>query len=137
MRGDRESPFSRVEVATYYGVRVPGLKQTHGREWRCRCPIHRGSKRNLAINAETGLWFCYSQCGRGGDVLAFEMALSRWSSLRRGEVCSLSSVDLSMPMRIRDAGRAGNAVLVGNRISATCRLPNDGCVLYCGELNVN
>jgi hypothetical protein len=28
------------------------------------------------VNVETGEWFCHSECGRGGDVFALEMALN-------------------------------------------------------------
>jgi putative DNA primase/helicase len=63
------------EVSEYYRVRMPGLEQ-RGNEWRAGCPIHKGKDPNFSVNAETGLWMCHSQCGRGGSVYDLEMALS-------------------------------------------------------------
>lgn len=63
------------EVAEYYRVRMPGLEQ-RGNEWRAGCPIHDGKDPNFSVNAETGLWMCHSQCGRGGSIYDLEMALS-------------------------------------------------------------
>jgi hypothetical protein len=67
--------FSPSEVSSYYAVRAPGVRQ-QGREWRGRCPIHNGDGDNFTINAETGLWYCHSQCGRGGSMFDLEMTLS-------------------------------------------------------------
>lgn len=67
--------FSPSEVAAYYAVRVPNMAQ-RGREWRAPCPIHRGTDDNFAVNAETGLWCCHSQCGRGGSMFDLEMELT-------------------------------------------------------------
>lgn len=64
-----------LEVSEYYRVRMPGLEQ-RGNEWRAGCPIHKGKDPNFSVNAETGLWMCHSQCGRGGSVYDLEMALS-------------------------------------------------------------
>lgn len=64
-----------TEVAAYYAVRLPKLLQ-RGREWRGRCPIHSGTDDNFSVNAETGLWCCHSQCGRGGSVYDLEMTLT-------------------------------------------------------------
>jgi CHC2 zinc finger len=61
-------------VSAYYAARLPRLTQ-RGREWRCPCPIHNGKNDNFSINAETGLWHCHSQCGRGGSVYDLEMDL--------------------------------------------------------------
>jgi putative DNA primase/helicase len=63
------------EVSEYYRVRMPRLDQ-RGNEWRAGCPIHNGKDPNFSVNAETGLWMCHSQCGRGGSVYDLEMALS-------------------------------------------------------------
>ena len=67
--------FSRGEVALYYGSRVPALKQS-GAEWRGPCPIHKGDDKNFKVEPDSGRWYCHSQCGRGGDILALEMELS-------------------------------------------------------------
>lgn len=68
--------FSPGEVASFYAARVPDLKQRRAAEWRGPCPIHQGKDDNFAVDPETGRWFCHSQCGRGGDILELEAALS-------------------------------------------------------------
>ncbi|HKD09868.1 MAG TPA: DUF3987 domain-containing protein [Bryobacteraceae bacterium] len=67
--------FNSDEVSTYYAVRVPHLKQRRAPEWRSPCPIHQGEDDNFSVEADTGLWFCHSTCGRGGDILELEAAL--------------------------------------------------------------
>lgn len=62
------------EVSEYYRVRMPGLER-RGSEWRAGCPIHNGKDPNFSVNAETGLWMCHSQCGRGGSIYDLEMVL--------------------------------------------------------------
>jgi len=69
------SDFSSSEVAVYYAARLPSMAQ-HGHEWRGPCPIHEGTDDNFAVNADTGLWCCHSQCGRGGSIYDLEMELS-------------------------------------------------------------
>lgn len=64
------------EIAAFYATRVPGLRQTDGREWRTACPIHDGERDSFAVNSDTGHWYCHSQCGRGGDLVELEQALS-------------------------------------------------------------
>lgn len=64
-----------AEVSAYYAARVPQLPQ-RGQQWRGPCPIHDGQDDNFAVEAETGLWFCHSQCARGGSVYDLEIALS-------------------------------------------------------------
>jgi hypothetical protein len=67
--------FSRSEVASYYSLRIPNLRQ-RGKRWRGPCPIHRGKHYSFSVDPETGLWRCWSECGRGGDIIALEMALT-------------------------------------------------------------
>ena len=67
--------FRPSEVAVFYAARVPGLNQG-GREWRGACPRHKGTHDNFSVNAETGVWFCHSQCDCGGDIIYLEMALT-------------------------------------------------------------
>jgi len=67
--------FTPNEIRTYYAARVPRLKQTDGREWRGTCPVHQGKNPNFAVNALTGFAHCHSGCGKGWDVIGFEMAL--------------------------------------------------------------
>jgi putative DNA primase/helicase len=73
---DSAITFTSGEVSTYYMVRVPHLKQGRSTEWRGACPIHRGKNDNFAVEPDTGRWFCHSTCGRGGDILELEAALS-------------------------------------------------------------
>jgi hypothetical protein len=63
------------EVAQYYAMRVPELRQ-RGKRWRGRCPIHRGKRDSFSVDPETGLWRCWSDCGRGGNIIALEIALT-------------------------------------------------------------
>jgi hypothetical protein len=68
--------FTRAEIAAYYTSRVPKLKLRASGESRGPCPIHRGKDDNFVVDAETGKWFCHSQCQDGGDILDLEMALT-------------------------------------------------------------
>jgi hypothetical protein len=67
--------LSDGEVAVYYALRAPGLRQ-RGKRWREPCPIHRGEHDSFSVDPETGLWRCWSVCGRGGDIIALEIALT-------------------------------------------------------------
>jgi KaiC/GvpD/RAD55 family RecA-like ATPase len=67
--------FTRSEVAVYYAARIPTLTQ-NGREWRCPCPVHGGQDLNFTVDAETGMCYCHSQCGKGWDIIGLEMELS-------------------------------------------------------------
>jgi hypothetical protein len=62
------------EVAQYYVTRSPDLRQ-RGKRWRGACPVHKGTHPNFSVNPQAGLWRCWS-CGRYGDVIALEMALT-------------------------------------------------------------
>ncbi len=63
------------EIATYYAARTPSLKQ-RGPEWRAGCVVHGGKDLNFSVKAETGEWYCHSQCNRGGSVYDLEMELT-------------------------------------------------------------
>ena len=67
--------FTPSEVSVYYAARAPKVRQ-NGREWRGPCPIHSGTGDNFTVNAETGMWYCHSQCGRGGSMFDLEMDLT-------------------------------------------------------------
>jgi CHC2 zinc finger len=67
--------LSPSEVALYYAARAPQLRQ-RGKRWRSPCPIHGGKHDSFSVDPETGLWRCWSSCGRGGDIIALEMALT-------------------------------------------------------------
>ena len=64
--------FTPWEIELYARHRRFGLKRT-GNELRGPCPIHRGNGPNFALNRETGVWYCHSQCGRGGSLIDLEM----------------------------------------------------------------
>ena len=82
--------FTPGEVSTYYAARVPHLKQRRAAEWRGVCPIHQGKNDNFAVEPDTGRWFCHSTCGRGGDILELEAALTgRDFPTRKAEVFRL------------------------------------------------
>lgn len=68
--------FTSQEVSQYYAARVPSLERRGTTEWRGACPIHDGKDSNFAVESETGRWFCHSTCGRGGDILELEAALT-------------------------------------------------------------
>jgi len=67
--------FTAGEVRSYYISRIPHLKLTNQKEWRCPCPVHQGKDLNFAINSETGLAQCHSQCGKGWDIISLEQEL--------------------------------------------------------------
>jgi DNA primase len=71
-----QSRFRTSEISRFYAARVPDLRQTDASQWRGSCPIHHGRDDNFAVEAATGRWFCHSQCGRGGGIIALEMELS-------------------------------------------------------------
>ncbi len=73
---DSAITFTPGEISTYYAARVPHLQQRRAAEWRGACPIHHGKDDNFAVDPATGRWFCHSTCGRGGDILDLEAALS-------------------------------------------------------------
>jgi 5S rRNA maturation endonuclease (ribonuclease M5) len=77
-------PLSPAEIRHYLESRVPKLKKV-GRELRAPCPIHHGRRDSFSVNVETGDWFCHSECGRGGDVFALEMALNGFEFKRAHE----------------------------------------------------
>lgn len=77
MSPTRTITFTPGEISTYYAARVPNLKPARGKKRRGPCPIHGGTDSNFAVDVETGLWICFSQCGnRGGDILTLEQALT-------------------------------------------------------------
>jgi len=88
MRVDLKS----FEIAKYYRVRAPKVRQGRGKEWRGPCPIHRGTRDSFAVNSQNGLWTCHSACGRGGSICDLEMELSPVRiSIRRSLRCTRPS----------------------------------------------
>ena len=53
----------------FYSCFTP-LKRV-GHELVGPCPLHGGRGPNFKVSADTGAWYCHSQCGRGGDVFTF------------------------------------------------------------------
>ncbi|MCE5308532.1 MAG: DUF3987 domain-containing protein [Acidobacteriales bacterium] len=87
---DSAITFTSGEVSAYYAARVPHLKQRRAAEWRGACPIHHGKNDNFAVDPNSGRWFCHSACGRGGDILELEAALTGGDfSTRKAEVFRL------------------------------------------------
>ena len=60
----------------YYATQVPRL-QHRGKQWRGICPLHRGKHLSFSVNLETGCWYCFSDCGRGGSMIDLEIELNR------------------------------------------------------------
>lgn len=67
--------LSAFEVERYYADRLPRISKV-GAEWRTACPLHGGERDSFAVDADTGMWFCHSECNRGGDAFDLEMAIS-------------------------------------------------------------
>ena len=44
-----------------------------GGEFRGPCPLHQGQRDSFAVNPDTGLWHCHSECAAGGTVFDFLM----------------------------------------------------------------
>jgi hypothetical protein len=68
--------LTESENRTYFAARVPGVNPSGPARQRVACPLHRGTGKNLAIDFSRGLWYCFSNCGRGGDAIVFELALN-------------------------------------------------------------
>jgi hypothetical protein len=66
--------LSESEIRRYYETHIPNLKKS-GKELRGACSLHGGKRGSLAINLETGAWFCHSE-GRGGSIFDFEAEVS-------------------------------------------------------------
>lgn len=62
------------DALTYFEGR--DLKLTRKGKWRTApCQFHDGSD-SMRINAASGAWVCMNCAAKGGDVLAYEMALT-------------------------------------------------------------
>jgi hypothetical protein len=126
--------LSPVEVAIYYAARVPDLRQ-RGMRWRGRCPIHRGKNDNFSVDSQTGLWHCWSSCGRGGDIIALEIELTGVSW--RDAVEEIERI-IGRALLDRPASRAQRRVFAEHRDAASAEterimLWRDASIL---ELNV-
>ncbi len=81
--------FTEADVDRYIAERLPHAKR-QGREWRAKCPVHKGTRLSFAINAETGCAQCFSECGRGWDLVALEQELT--GADFKGAVATLESI---------------------------------------------
>jgi 5S rRNA maturation endonuclease (ribonuclease M5) len=81
--------LTRSEVFKYIAARQQLKLSGSGDELRGPCPIHHGERDSFAMNAETGEWFCHSECGRGGSLPGLEMAL-------RGSTFPQACADISV-----------------------------------------
>lgn len=55
--------------------RTVALKQ-QGKRWVGLCPLHAERTPSLNVDPESGLWKCFG-CNEGGDVISWQMAVSR------------------------------------------------------------
>ena len=92
--------FTSGEVATYYAVRVPHLRQRRAGRWRGRCPLHNGKGESFCVDPVSGLWFCFSQCVRGGDLIELEIARSG-ADFRTALAAVLALVGRPMPVPVQ------------------------------------
>ncbi|MBK8742696.1 MAG: hypothetical protein IPM02_25845 [Betaproteobacteria bacterium] len=67
--------FDAHEIATYYRERAPKVPQ-RGKDWRGPCPVHNGDGDNFSVDPDTGMAYCFTQCGRGWDILGLEQDLT-------------------------------------------------------------
>jgi DNA primase len=59
-------------VLTKYGVYAPARST-----YSIPCPIHQGQDSNFNVNERKGLWYCFSQCQKGGSVIDLVAALEK------------------------------------------------------------
>lgn len=90
-----------------------GLKLTGPRssKWKtARCDFHGGSD-SLRINTQSGAWVCMAGCGaRGGDVLAYEMAIDGVDFITAAKALG-AWVEDGKPAPVRPAGLSARAAL--------------------------
>jgi hypothetical protein len=67
--------FTEGQIERYVHARMPGIKKQGG-EFRGACPVHQGKRDSFAVNTQTGMAQCFSQCGRGWDLIGLEMELT-------------------------------------------------------------
>lgn len=64
------------DPASYYEAQGLKFRERKGKWRTAGCPFH-GSTDSLRVNTQTGAFACMAGCGaRGGDVLAYEMAIT-------------------------------------------------------------
>src|SRR5260221_58556 len=80
----RRKPTSTQNIINWVGVKqipIPDYLRARGHELnrgRCACPIHGGDNKGaFSVNQKDGVWLwnCWTDCGRGGDIVELDMAL--------------------------------------------------------------
>src|SRR3954470_7760323 len=72
---DFEEIKSRHPIEAELERRGVELKRAPG-GYVARCPIHGGEKSwAFSVNTKKQVWYCFSACGRGGDVFNLVMEL--------------------------------------------------------------
>lgn len=62
------------------------LFKTHGEKLVGPCPIHAGDNPNaFVVSLDRNLWYCFSRCTRGGDVVDLVRALDQVSFVEAGD----------------------------------------------------
>ena len=91
--------FTPIEVAAYYRARLPRLLQ-RGRQWRGACALHGGRRPSFSVDPLTGRWHCFSECGRGGSLIDYEMAFAN-ADFRGAMAAVYAIVGRQLPSRAR------------------------------------
>jgi len=100
------------DPASYYeaqGLRLTGPRSA---KWRtAACSFHGGSD-SMRVNVATGAFCCMAGCGaRGGDVLAYEMALNGLDFIEAARRLGAWTEDGKMPANTRHAPLSPRAAL--------------------------
>jgi DNA primase len=95
--------FTPHEVERYYRYHLRDLRLS-GREFRAPCPLHGSDHRidSLAIDRESGRWYCHSGCAAGGSMIEFEKRIAGTDF--RGSCARISVIlgrELLTPLRPR------------------------------------
>ena len=85
-RPDFEQIKSNVSISralSFYGVT---LKQS-GKRLVGACPVHSGNNpRSFTVSEDDQVWYCHSQCGRGGSVLDLVAELEKCSLVEAAQI---------------------------------------------------
>lgn len=67
---------NQINPTDYYTSRLEDFNPNRPGWQNVRCVFHGDNSPSLAINAETGGYICFGCGAKGGDIIAFEMALN-------------------------------------------------------------
>ena len=70
---------SSINPTDYYISRIQDFKRNRPGWQNVKCVFHGDNGPSLAVNAETGGYLCFGCGAKGGDIIAFEMAMNRCS----------------------------------------------------------